>query len=87
MSKWISVKDKLPAIGRQVLIFNAEGIEIACLVDERPDAPDDMGHDSGWAGTFALPGRSFGAHGYQCPSQGEPTHWMHIPTAPENDDE
>ena len=48
------------------------------------DAPDEMGHDAGWADFDWIdffPGRSFGAEA--CRHAGsQPTHWMPLPTPP-----
>lgn len=33
MSKWVSVKDKLPELNKRVLIYGYEGCSTGCLVD------------------------------------------------------
>jgi len=76
--EWISVEDKLPEFGTELLIWNEEGFEGACLVEKREDSIDDMGHDAGWIGMYAFPGRSFGTEAYKQNSHGQPSHWLSI---------
>lgn len=74
-----------PRDDQAVLIWNAEGAEIARWHPREEDGSDQPGHDEGWIGTFAFPGRSWG-HRLRYEPQGQPTHWMPLPSPPQNSD-
>jgi hypothetical protein len=64
------------------------GCEIMSGSDRVDDEVDQPGHDAGWVGTsYAYPGRSEkggfgGADHWLSAPQGQPTHWMPLPTPP-----
>lgn len=70
-----------PKDGTDVLIWNAEGHEIAQWYPKEEDGSDQPGHDEGWIGTYAFPGRSWGLR-LRSEPQGQPTHWMPLPQPP-----
>lgn len=70
-----------PKDGTEVLIWNSEGHEIAHWIDREEDGPDQPGHDAGWLGTFAFPGRSWGLR-LRSEPQGQARAWMPLPAAP-----
>jgi hypothetical protein len=82
MSKWIRVCDRLPSVGDKVLIANKEGIEVATYHERCEDDPQQPGHDAGFIGTFAWPGRSWGPS-LQSEPQGQPLCWMEMPEYPD----
>ena len=82
LALWHSVKDILPDYDERVLIFNDKGVEIAKRVEAEEDGSDYMGHDEGFYGEYAVPGRSFGEMSYRSEGYGQPTHWMPIPKPP-----
>ena len=84
---WVSVEDRLPNIDTEVLIINSEGVEIAQLINAVPDGSDYMGSDAGFIGQYAMPGRSSGADAYRHSAQGQPTHWMPLPSPPLNEEQ
>lgn len=71
-----------PKDGQDVLIWNDEGAEIARWYPHEEDGSDQPGHDEGWIGIFAFPGRSWG-HRLRSEPQGQPSHWMPLPSPPE----
>lgn len=77
---WRSI-ETAPKDGTEVLIWNDEGHEIASWGDHEDDGSDQPGHDEGWIGTFAFPGRSWG-NSMQWEAQGQPSHWMPLPPPP-----
>jgi len=80
-AQWRDIADA-PKDGTQVLGWNEEGAEIVWWEDACTDQPDQPGHDGGWFGTYAFPGRNKDDR-YHSESQGQPTHWMPLPTPPE----
>ena len=80
---WIDANQKLPEPGKDVLIWNEEDIEIAVYSNGKEDAPDEMGHNAGWMGLYAFPGRSFGNPDYQQEPHGQARFWMPMPEAPQ----
>lgn len=74
-----------PKDGQDVLIWNAEGAEIARWYPLEEDGSDQPGHDEGWIGTFAFPGRSWG-YRLRSEPQGQPSHWMPLPGPPAEED-
>jgi len=70
MNKWISVKDKLPEIGDEVLTFNEENcIWLDFYVDL--DMGDNTSKPMFWSEKDDL---------------GAITHWMPLPDPPENEE-
>lgn len=67
--------------GNPVLIWNSEGCEIARYYEASEDSSDQPGHDAGWIGTYAFPGRTADDR-YASKPQGQPTHWMPLPEPP-----
>jgi hypothetical protein len=80
---WIDSEQKMPEPDTDVLIWNEEGIEIALYSLGREDSIDEMGHDAGWIGLYAFPGRSFGNGEYQQKPHGQARFWMALPETPE----
>jgi hypothetical protein len=88
MSDWISVDVELPEPGVEVLINGSEGVEIASYSAGEGDQVDQPGHDPGFIGyKYAMPGRSWGTVSCMQFPQGQPTHWMPLPDAPEIEDD
>lgn len=83
MSQWININQGLPEEGKDVLIANSEGIEVARYSDAIDDSVDDMGHDAGFIGYLAFPSRSFGNPDYFSDARFQPSHWMPLPDYPE----
>lgn len=88
--KWISVKERLPEYGRNVLAFvknknpegryNKDGIYVAQLEDKIPQ-PDPQGKRNFWG----LPGydNEWTVWSWSYFSEPEVTHWMPLPDPPE----
>jgi len=79
--------DTAPRDGREVLGWGPNGIEIVLWEGRQEDGPDQPGHDGGWFGTYAFPGRTReagfgGADHWISGPLGQPTHWMPLPTPP-----
>ena len=72
-----------PKDGTTVLGYNEQGHEIMEWVEAATDCPDQPGNDEGWLGIYAWPGRSWGSDKFTHEGQGQPTHWMPLPAAPE----
>lgn len=79
--KWINVKDILPELEKNVLVFNKDGvndqISIGCYWGTR-----DI-HEKKYPGSFYTAWSIYGP--WECDSPFEiPTHWMPLPEPPEN---
>ena len=68
MAKWISVKDRLPEIGKNVLVcFQKGDMAVACVYITSEDLPL-------W--------RAAADDGWTCKCDTEPTHWIPLPDPP-----
>ena len=68
MADWISIKDRPPKIGKNVLVcFQNGDMAVACLLDTDEDL-------TLW--------RAMTDEGWTCDCDAEPTHWMHLPRQP-----
>ncbi len=68
----------------EVFGYGSEGSEVMRYYEPEPDGVDSMGHDGGWIGTYAFPGRSIGNPKYFHEPQGQPTHVTPLPPPPED---
>ncbi len=79
--KWISVMDRLPEIGKSVILYFGE--------TDNADDPRDL-CAVGWTGEHAADGRRYwkcnSGDGYYCEVDGTPTHWMPLPEPPKEAD-
>jgi hypothetical protein len=84
--RWLPIEDYRHDVerpfGSQIVIWSREGIELAEYSEGEPDGVDSMGHDAGWIGIYAFPGRSFGNPKYFSEPQGQPTRFMVIEPPP-----
>lgn len=80
LANWQPI-ETAPKDGTEVLIWNIEGHELATWHDREEDGVDQPGHDAGWVGTYAFPGRSWG-HSMRHEPQGQPSRWMPLPEPP-----
>lgn len=71
-SEWISVKEKLPEIGKNVLVcFQNGDMAVACVFDTDEDL-------TLW--------RAVTDEGWTCDCDTEPTNWMPLPEPPKEGD-
>jgi hypothetical protein len=83
---WQSI-DSAPRDGTEIWCYTAEGNQRTCYwEDATSDAPDDMGHDAGWASRCGQTywGRSFGNPDYFREPTDPPTHWTLLLPPPPN---